>query len=186
MREVIVYVGTFGGFYMTKETADFFGAAKKQNQNTFALILTQSKAEMIQPLLDKYGYTEKDFFIQKVSPDEISKYLSAADIGVSFIKPCYSKLSSSPTKNAEYLAYGLPIVGNTGVGDVGELLEENKVGVVLTEFNEKAYIKALNGLEDLLSLNNIQANCRRIAQEEFDLEEVGGESYRNLYKRLMQ
>src|SRR5687768_7432269 len=38
-------------------------------------------------------------------------YLSAADAGLSFIKSCFSKIASSPTKNAEYLACGLRTLG---------------------------------------------------------------------------
>ncbi len=185
-RNVIVYLGSFGGFYMTQETADFFGAAKKRDPNSFALILTQSKPEMIKPLLEIYGYSEKDFFIQSVSPGEVPKYLSAADLAVSFIKPCYSKLSSSPTKNAEYLACGLPIVVNSGVGDVTELIEENGIGTVLTEFKEKDYLNAFDNIATLIESSSLEDNCRKTAQNEFGLESVGGEKYRKIYQKLLR
>ena len=48
-------------------------------------------------------------------PGEVPRYLKAADVAISFIKPCYSKQSSSPTKIAEYLASGLPVVCNAGL-----------------------------------------------------------------------
>ena len=38
--------------------------------------------------------------------------LAMADAGLSFIKPCLSKLASSPTKLAEYLAAGLELDGH--------------------------------------------------------------------------
>ena len=41
---------------------------------------------------------------------------------MSFIKPCLSKLSSSPTKVGEYLAAGLPVISTAGIGDVDDLL----------------------------------------------------------------
>jgi hypothetical protein len=37
-RFAVVYVGSFGGWYLTEETADFYGALKKKNENAFALI----------------------------------------------------------------------------------------------------------------------------------------------------
>lgn len=74
-KYVIVYVGSFGGFYMAPETAEFFGAAKRQNQDTFALVLTQSDPQMIKPLLEKQGYSEKDFFIGKILPADIPSTL---------------------------------------------------------------------------------------------------------------
>lgn len=185
-RRVIVYVGSFGGFYLTDETADFYGVAKRQNPNTFALILTQSKPEMIQPSLEKYGYTEKDFFIQKVSPKEIPEYLSAADIAVSFIKPSYSKLASSPTKNAEYLACGLPMIANSNVGDTKEFTEDDKVGYVIDDFNGESYLKALTEIDKMLTDKDLANRCKQSAKKRFDLTEIGGKRYLDLYSKLLK
>ena len=185
-RRIIIYVGSFGGFYMARETADFYGAAKRQNPDTFALILTQTPKEMIEPLLKEKGFTDKDFFIQKVSPKEVPAYLNAADIAVSFIKPCYSKLSSSPTKNAEYLASGLPIITNSGIGDVKEHTGQDKVGYVIDEFNEESYEKALHEIEKLLQEPDLAARCKASAKNRFGLETIGGEGYRRLYARMLK
>lgn len=185
-RRVFVYVGSFGGWYLTQETADFLGAAKEKYPETFALILTQSPAESIQPLLEKQGFTANDLLIKQVSPKDIPYYLSGSDVAVSFIKPCYSKQASSPTKNAEYLACGLPIVANSGVGDTGEMIARDKTGVIVEEFNRAAYLKALSELETLSENREILGErCRENAKAEFDLETVGGAKYRNLYQRLL-
>ncbi len=181
-RPVAVYVGAFGGWYMTKETADLFGSMRERDPESFALILTQSKREMIEPLLNAYGYGEEDYFIGRVPSSEIPRYLSAADIAVSFIKPCYSKLASSPTKNAEYLACGLPIIANTGVGDVDSLIEENGVGAMIKDFSADDYAEAFSQVERLADISD---KCRETARREFDLETVGGVRYRRIYRRLM-
>ncbi len=47
----------------------------------------------------------------------------AAQLGLSFVRPCPSKVSSSPTKIGEYLAAGLPVISTAGIGDVDELLD---------------------------------------------------------------
>lgn len=185
-RSVLVYVGSFGGFYMARETADFYGAAKRRDPNTFALILTQTPKEMIQPLLEERGFTAADFFIQKVAPNEVPAYLSAGDAAVSFIKPCYSKLSSSPTKNAEYLACGLPLIANSGVGDVKEHTEADRVGFVIDEFDEQNYEKALSALEELKRDGDLANRCRASAKKRFDLKTVGGIYYKNIYSRLLR
>ncbi len=181
-RRVIVYVGSFGGWYMTDEMADFFGTARTQDASTFALVLTQSDAEMVSALLQKRGFTENDFLIKKVSPVEIPLYLSASDIAISFIKACYSKLSSSPTKIAEYLASGIPIITNRGVGDVAEMIEKNQVGAVIEDFTPHSYLKALKKVAEMKDLNK---KCRQTAEREFDLEKVGGAKYRLLYSKLL-
>jgi glycosyltransferase involved in cell wall biosynthesis len=181
-RFVVAYVGAFGGWYLTKETADFFGALKAKNPKAFALILTQSPAEMIaQPLRDR-GYGPDDFLVTKVRPDEISRYLSAADAAVSLIKPSYSKQASSPTKNAEYLASGLPMVANAGVGDVDSLVNDHRVGAIVSDLSDEGYSDAL---DQLAGLGDISDHCREVAREEFDLEQVGGPRYRRIYGRLL-
>ncbi len=185
-RFVAAYVGSFGGWYLTEEMADFFKAAKRKNADSFALVLTQSNPEMISELLKDRGLTEKDFYIAKLAPSEIPKYLSAADAAISFIKPCFSKLSSSPTKIAEYLISGVPVISNRGVGDVAELIEEHKVGAVLADFDEKSYLAALSELEELAKSSDLREKCRTAARSEFDLEKTAGAKYRRIYGKLLR
>ncbi len=185
-RFVMVYVGSFGGWYLTKETADLYGELKKKRDNAFALILTQSKPEVIEPLLRKQGYEANDFLIKQVLPTEIPSHLRAADAAISFIKPCYSKQSSSPTKNAEYLACGLPIIVNDGIGDTTEFTLTDQTGVVITEFEGKAYTAALDELFEMMKDGEELADrCISSARNRFDLVNVGGEKYRRLYKQLL-
>lgn len=183
-RCVIVYAGSLGSWYQADEMVDLMAAARERNAEISALILTQSPPEQIIEKLKQRGFTENDFFVTKVSPAEIPKYLSAADIALSFIKACYSKLSSSPTKIAEYLAAGLPIITNRGVGDVAEVIEADKTGAVIEIYNREEYLKALAEIENLQKQGYLADKCRRSAQSRFDLTEVGGAKYRFLYQRL--
>jgi glycosyltransferase involved in cell wall biosynthesis len=183
-RRVIVYVGALGGWYLTDEMADFLGFAHRQDKSTFSMILTQSSPEMIEPLLIKSGISKEDYLIRKVSPGEIPQYLKAADLALSFIKPCYSKLSSSPTKMAEYLAGGLPVICNAGIGDVDEVVKSDRVGVVVEKLDDETYKYALAAMDELLLDAETAGRCRKSAYNRFDLERVGGERYRHLYRRL--
>lgn len=184
-RFVIVYVGSFGGFYMTKETADLLHAAKKNDPQTFALILTQSDPEMIAPLLRERGFSPEDYFIQKVKPAEIPNYLCTADAALSFIKPSYSKLASSPTKNAEYLACGLPLIVNDKVGDTKEQVEDDRTGVVISEFSDAEFENALKKIAEIREDESSVQRSKDSAETRFDLEKVGGASYRRLYSKLL-
>jgi glycosyltransferase involved in cell wall biosynthesis len=184
-RRVFVYVGSFGGWYLTDEMVSFFAQAHRQNPDTFTMILTQSDADMVKQNLVSQGIAEKDFLIKKVSPAEVPKYLKAADIAVSFIKACYSKQSSSPTKIAEYLASGLPVISNSGIGDLDALIAGDKVGLILKGFTEEDYAEVLTEIDNFLRDENLSEHCRRIAHQKFDLEQVGGKNYRRLYQRLL-
>ena len=180
-RPVYSHVGALGGLYLTEQIADFLLAAKEKN-NTFALFLTQSDPQLIFPLLRERGFTENDYFVEKVDSREIPGYLAAADAGLSFVKAGYATQSRSPTKIPEYLACGLPIIANRGVGDVDKLIEENGIGVLLEDFSKESYIFALNRIDEL---GDISEKCRRTAEREFDLETVGGDRYRRAYKALI-
>jgi len=181
-RLVATYIGAFGGWYLTEEMADLLGVLKAQRPDSFAMILTQSRPEVIRRLLKSRGYTDSDMLIDRVSPADIPKYLSAADLAISLIKPCFSKQSSSPTKNAEYLACGLPIIANRGIGDVDKLITDSGVGVLVGSFNREAYTDAIERIKEL---GDITDKCRDTARREFDLRNVGGHRYRRLYDSLI-
>ncbi len=181
-RRVIVYAGSFGGWYMTDEMMSLFETARRDHPEAFAMILTQRDADTVRDGLLARGFADEDMFVASVRPEEIGEYLNAADVAISFIKACYSKQSSSPTKLAEYLACGLPIIANRGVGDVDPLIEDNRVGVILDEFSPSGYSKALSEIE---MLGDVGQRCRETARREFDLKTVGGTRYRRMYSQLL-
>jgi glycosyltransferase involved in cell wall biosynthesis len=183
-RRVVVYVGSFGGWYMAEETARLMALAYREDPQTYALVLTQTPPEQIETRLRELGVPDDSFHVGRVAPADVPKYLRASDLAVSFIRACYSKLSSSPTKIAEYLAAGLPVVCNAGVGDVDEVIEGDRVGVVLRDFDDESFRRALRGVEALRAEGGLAERARASAERRFDIERVGGAKYRRLYARL--
>jgi glycosyltransferase involved in cell wall biosynthesis len=181
-RPVVAYVGSFGGWYLTDEMLDFFAAARERDPRTAVMILTARDHANVIEKLEARGFREGDYFVSGVAPEEIPKYLCAADFAVSFIKACYSKLSSSPTKMAEYLACGLPIVANRGVGDVDELIGRSGLGILVDDLSVESFRAALESIE---RSGPIGENARSFAEHELDLGSVGGTRYRRLYSRLL-
>jgi glycosyltransferase involved in cell wall biosynthesis len=104
---------------------------------------------------------------------------------VSLIKSGYSKISSSPTKIAEYLASGLPVISSAGIGDLDELIAEDNVGALLYAYNRESYERALAEMDRLLLDPGVAGRCRESARKRFDLASVGGPRYRRLYQRLL-
>jgi glycosyltransferase involved in cell wall biosynthesis len=184
-RLVITHLGALGGLYLTEHIADFLQAARRMRPDTFAMFLTQTSPDLIVPLLKERGFTEKDFFVGKVSPLEVQNYLNASDVALSFVKSSYATLSRSPTKIPEYLACGLPIVSNCGVGDVDEMLLEERVGVIVDDFTAEDYAAALAGAIELKEEENFTENAQTAARSRFDLERIGGARYRRIYERLL-
>lgn len=182
-RQVFVHAGALGGLYLTEQIADLLAAARQLDAGTFAMFLTQSDPGSIVPLLRERGFKETDYFVSRVAPGAVPGYLCAADAGISFVKAGYATQSRSPTKIPEYLACGLPIIANPGVGDVDELIKKNSVGVLVESFSEAGYTKALDQLD---ALGNIGGRCRAAAEANFDLETIGGTRYRLLYSKLAE
>jgi glycosyltransferase involved in cell wall biosynthesis len=185
-RRVIVYVGSFGGWYMTDEMTQFLALARERDPRSFALVLTQSPSGPVRKRFFDLGFGEDDFFVGKVAAADVPRYLKAADVAISFIKACYSKQSSSPTKIAEYLAAGLPVVCNAGVGDLDQLITNDRVGVLINDFTPAAYDAALLELDSLAQEGSLSRRCQTCAAERFDLESVGGFRYRRLYNRVLK
>lgn len=182
-RRVVTYVGSFGGWYLTDEMIDFFAAAREYDPKTVIMILTAREKETVVEKLRMHGFAEDDYFVESVAPGDLPKYICAADVAVSFIKACYSKQSSSPTKIAEYLACGLPIIANRGVGDVDELIGRNRVGALIDDFSDESYRLALESVDEL---GDVGDRCREFAAAELELAVVGGPRYRRIYERLLR
>lgn len=182
-RTVYTHVGALGGLYLTKELADLMAEARNLDQRAFAIFLTQSDPTEIVELLKARGFKDADMFVGRVDPAEIPTYLSASDVGLSFVKATYATQSRSPTKIPEYLAAGLPIIANSGVGDVDELINTEKVGLLIDKFEPEAY---QNVLFRLRRLGNVSERCKEVARRRFDLETVGGVRYRRLYDKVLQ
>jgi glycosyltransferase involved in cell wall biosynthesis len=181
-RQVIVHAGALGGLYLSEEIADLMVAARLRRPDVFCLFVTQSDPRIIEPLLIERGFSKDDYYIGRVMPNDMEGYLYASDIGLSIVKATFATQSRSPTKIPEYLACGLPIIANAGVGDVDKLITENGVGALLTEFSPEGYSQALTAIEQL---GDVGDTCRETAAREFDLERVGGRKYRSIYSRLL-
>lgn len=185
-RIVIVYSGSIDGWYLTEKMADFFSTAHKENPNAFMLWLTQSRPERIDTLMRSRGIDNNDYTIIAAEPDQVPAYLSASDAGLAFIKPCFSKLASSPTKYAEYLGCGLPLIINAGVGDSDALVTSHRVGTLVRDFNESEYLHAVKDIEEFVkSSAETRMRTRKVAEQLFDLESVGAERYARLYERVL-
>lgn len=177
-RKVFVHIGALGGLYLTREMAEMLAAFRERDQNTFALFLTQSDPKLIETELQARGFGASDYFVGRARPDEIEGFLCASDVGLSVVKASYSTASRSPTKIPEYLACGLPVIANAGVGDVDTLILKHGIGVIVREFEKQAYFEAFDYIEQL---GNVSAKCRETAIAEFDLTSVGGLGYRRIY-----
>lgn len=184
-RLVVAYVGKIGTWYLPEETAAFFAALARENERSFLRVLTQSDAAPLALALERLGVPRTHWEAGRVPPSEVPTLLAGADVGLSFILPSPSKRASSPTKVAEYLAAGLPVVANAGIGDCDALLASNRVGVLVEDLSAEGHRRAARALQELRADPALGERCRRVAEEQLSLARVGGPRYAGVYERLL-
>lgn len=181
----IVYSGSLDGWYLTEKMADFFASFVKRNPNAHLLWLTTGSHDRVRELMNSRNVGADHYSVRSVAAAEVSSYLSAADAGLAFIKRCVSKVASSPTKNGEYLACGLPLIINAGIGDSDALIDQWQAGVLIEEFTETEYEGAGKHIEAMVAAPDARDRARRVAEQVFHLETVAGERYASLYQRVL-
>ncbi|MDT7603224.1 MAG: hypothetical protein QOF61_1221, partial [Acidobacteriota bacterium] len=182
---VVVYSGSIGGWYLNEEMADFFAALLAERADAHFLWLTPRGHEQVRALMSARGIKEDKFTVRGARSEDVAAYLSAADTGVAFIKPCFSKLASSPTKTAEYLACGLPVILNAGVGDSDLLVTREHVGALVTNFSTDDYLRAARVVAEMLrDRDAVRRHAREVAERLFDVRRTGLERYARLYEKV--
>ena len=177
---VLAYLGSLGSWYMLDEMLELFNAYAVRNGDASFLFITLDDPGPIRHSAAGHGVDPGQLVIKAASRNDVPRLLAAADAGIFFIKPVFSKVASSPTKMGEMLAAGLPIIANTGVGDVEQLIGNLDCGVAVRHFSADEYEAALDRLEQL---PQNAATRRANAQPLFDVQ-LGIERYDRIYREL--
>ena len=180
-RFVLSYLGSLGTWYMINEMLHFFSELKKKSSNAIFLIITNSDHQIILEKLESYGLKQEDVKIETVSFKQVAEIMYASDVSISFIKPVYSKMSSSPIKVGEVLSMGIPMIANN-IGDSGTFIEKNKLGVMLNKIDHEEIEKALQRLDSVQSIS--PEYIRRMAVEEYSVTKGAG-LYAEVYQKLL-
>ena len=145
--KTIIYIGSYGFYYMVKEMLQIFLNLNKKIKNLNFLVVTNQKL--------KFKKAFKDISNIKVLNSNwknIPKYLSICDISFCMIKPTFAKIASTPTKASESFSMGVPIITNKKIGDYETIINKEKIGCLINTNNindSKNYFK----INELLKLN---------------------------------
>jgi glycosyltransferase involved in cell wall biosynthesis len=181
---ILMYPGKIGSFYLIDEMFDFFRSLLVTIPDAVFLIVTHDESGILNEAARKYGIPREKLAVKTNVPfDEMPSYIRIADAGIFFINP-YKKIGSSPIKMGEFLASGVPVIINPGVGDTEEIVREERIGVVVGSFNDDAYKAAI---DELISLRQDKAalrkRCADTAKKYLSLEKAI-DKYATMYELL--
>ena len=150
-KVVGIYMGKFGGSYMTKEVFDFFATCEKYWGDKFrALLLNNHTDQEIQKWANASGFSYGKIIKEFIPHSEVPKYVGLADFGITPFIPVPSKRYGSPLKNAEYWATGLPVVIPPNISDDSDIIEKHKIGTIMNDFSPEGYEKNVKEIDNLL------------------------------------
>ena len=169
---VLLYLGSLGTWYLVKEMLDFFTQVKKVRPDAKFLLVTHDA-------LDVRGHPyAQDILLRSSTRATVPLFISLSNASVIFIKPVFSKKASSATKMAEVLAMGVPVVTNSGWGDI-DLFHRTLPGLATVSTPED-YPKAVTML---LQMRN-DSEIRKGASARFSLVQ-GVALYNAVYQDVM-
>lgn len=177
---VLGYLGSLGGNYMLAEMMDFFRAYERRKPGARFLFVTMEDAPSIVGEARRAGVNPGSVIVRPAGRDDVPRLAAAADLGIAFKKASFSAEACAPTKLGEMLAMGIPMVANSGVGDVERVIEGTGGGAIVREFDGRSYAAVLNRIEAIAySPDAIRARARKL----FDLGKAV-ETYSKLYSGL--
>ena len=179
---IISYLGSIGGWYLTKEMMHFCSLAASRLPDAKFLFISPHRHEIIMDAAIQYGLDPARIITRNASRHEVPIYLSFSDYSLFFIKLCYSKISSSPTKHGEIMAMGIPVITNSGVGDVKEIVEKYNAGFVIDEFSDASFKQVIEKIAEHPEID--RNRIRRGAEEIYSLDNAI-ETYAGVYKGIL-
>jgi glycosyltransferase involved in cell wall biosynthesis len=176
---ILGYVGSIGTWYMLDEMLDFYHSIRERYKTPkFLFVSGESDVKLKRKAIEK-GIPEGEVVVKSVPHNAVPLHLSLFDFSIFFIRPTYSKKASSPTKQGELMALGIPIICNSGVGDTDAIVEKFNAGKIIPTLNNETYSQTpLDQTSYDLSI------IRKGAKEVYSLEK-GVEKYYSVYEFVM-
>ncbi len=182
---VIGCIGTMSNWYMRDDMLRYLSRLAKTLDRLRILIVTREDHEELRRDAERAGVPRDRLVITRADFTDMPRFIRLFDGGLFFIRPALSKRGSAATKLAEFLACGVPVIINAGVGDSGEIVREGRVGALLPAVDEESLERSLPDVRALLADRAIGDRCRQVARLRFDVEK-GVKQYRRVYERLRQ
>ena len=178
---ILSYSGSLGTWYLLDEMLHFFSLLLKRKPQSKFLFITGEPGDKVFVAARQRKIPEEKIIVVSAVRNQMPLMLSLSDLSIFFIKNTFSKKASCPTKFGETLAMEIPLVCNSGVGDVKEIIQESGAGISIDSFSEDALTVAVSAVDPLLKFP--KEKIRDASVKYFSLEE-GINKYGAIYAGL--
>lgn len=177
---VLSYVGSLGTRYRLKEMMLFFQQLLALKPHAKFLFITKSETDEIEHWQKKLSIPNENIILTSSTYQEIPNLIALSHASIFFIVTSFSGKAVSPTKQAEIMSLGLPIVCNSELGDSDKILEETNTGIIPESYDVKDLKIAA---QKLIDFDRDAADIRQVAQTYFSLPSAV-EKYNKVYQSL--
>ena len=148
---VCVYAGKLGGIYLKEEVFDFIKLCYDHWKDDFRfLMLTNATKEDINAEVQRVDLPGNIVNSKFVYHGEVPRYLSLGDFAINPVKPVPTKRYCTSIKDGEYWAMGLPVIISPRISDDSEIIENEKIGIVVDFSDGDALSGSIDKLEALI------------------------------------
>jgi len=173
-----LFSGTYNDYYDLDLSADFIQEVRKK------IHIDVHWARPIESNKTKIGVGES-----KIIPSiqlEMSSLIPNYSFGMSVCRldSGQSLTAAMPTKIAEFLACGRPVVVNKGLGDMDAFIDEFDAGVIL-DGTPTNLVESVEKLISLIADPDTPKRCRALTEKYFSMDS-GSEKYIDLYSRMLK
>lgn len=179
---VLLYLGSLGPDYLLPQMLALFRQVLAVRPDATFLFLSNNGEELVASECEVQGIPRERVRFVSADRQDVPAYISLANLSVVFIRPDVSKAGCSPTKLAELFACNVPVIANTGVGDMDRIIDPARNGsVIVDDFSDDVLRGAVCQVLDVQHRGGVPI---RENSRDFSLEE-GIARYAALYRRLM-
>lgn len=184
-EKVYSCVGTvLSGWFLIDWLAAFFHVVATHDPDARFEIITRDDPDVVRQKLSGDSAFQNRIKVFGLPSDQVHAAVQQHYASTMFFTSGVSKLGSSPTRMAEILGCGLPVVANDGVGDVAAIVQRYQVGVVVEGNSQTEMETAYSSLVELIKDPELPLRCRKAAEEVFSLES-GTRAYDQLYQDIL-
>lgn len=162
---VVAYAGSAVAYQLVDEMCILFKAIHQHLPNAHFMILSHHSGQF-QRQLDEHKINTANYSIFSVTHEGVFDLLQMGDVGLMLRDDSILNIVASPTKFAEYLLCGLPVITSDYVGDFSNAVKAYKLGftVDLSELNQVDEVVSFL-LDVQTNRNDYALRCIRYVKE---------------------